>query len=172
MNSFELLAVIILAGAILILIYYYLQNNPRTSWSNLQSSFSDISSTGSSYMNLNKKNTENDGGENTSDSFSGENLHEMGDMVKGKFKGVSSSTDNISNKIDKFLDEKSEVLISDWSLATLDDISSLEEKFDITTKKVDDLEDRFNNFESATNDKFDDYEARLKNIEDKLSDDE
>lgn len=166
MTPIEILAVLILIIAILILFYYYLQNNPHT-LNRIKSSTPSINySTG---QNLNVNEGFQDVSGRVKETFSGDNIHEMGDKVKDTFKGVSSSTDNITHKIDKFLDEKSEEVISDWSLATLDDISSLEERFEITTNKIDSLEERFENFSDYTNEKLNEFESRLEKIEDNSS---
>ena len=41
------------------------------------------------------------------------------------------NTDAFSNKIDAFLDEKSEELIQSWSLATTNDLKDLEDRFEV-----------------------------------------
>lgn len=102
MSPAELLAVLILAGAILLLIYYYI-NEPR-----------QIDVVKSRVLGRRE-------GEMTKKAY------KIGDKIMSKVKEVPISTDTIS-KNRCILEEKSDELIKDWSLATKDDISKLEKR--------------------------------------------
>ena len=60
------------------------------------------------------------------------------------------NTDVFSKKLDAFLDEKSDELIKDWSLATTKDLDELESKFTKTTDSVDELEKSFDEFKKSS----------------------
>ena len=57
-----------------------------------------------------------------------ESVSGMGEKIKDKVTG-SDSTDDLSKRIDEFLNEKSDQLIKDWELATKNDISDLEKVY-------------------------------------------
>ena len=82
------------------------------------------------------------------------------------------NTDAFSNKIDAFLDAKSEELIKDWSLATTEDVEDLQTKFSQTTANVDSLEKDFNEFKKSseefqklTEEKLNDLDKRIESLE-------
>ena len=101
----------------------------------------------------------------------------MGKRIKVKLSDIDMSginTDAFSNKIDAFLDAKSDQLIKDWSLATTEDIDDLHSKFSETTTNVDNLEKEFiefkkssEEFQQATQEKLDDLDKRIESLENK-----
>ena len=143
MSPAELLAVLILAGAILLLIYYYI-NEPR-----------QIDVVKSRVLGRRE-------GEMTKKAY------KIGDKIMSKVKEVPISTDTISKKIDAFLEEKSDELIKDWSLATKDDISKLEKRLNAVFRNIDELEHRFNEYREQTNRKFKSIEERIKRLEESV----
>lgn len=159
MEIIEAIAIIILILAILILIYYFLLNSPAT--------FNKIKGHVSAGNNFYR-----DIGEKSSlynDSVDDEDNNSMGEKIKIKLSDIDMSsfnTDAFFKRIDSFLDEKSDQLIQDWSLATKEDLSALEEKFNNTTKSVDNLENEFNKFKESSNEKFEGFEKRIKALED------
>jgi len=160
MDILEVLAIIILAGAILVLLYYYLQNNPdlmdkvRTHVpSSIQSSGEEEKIPGSLNM-----------AENVNDNPNAS----MGEKIKVKFKDIDMpnfNTDIFSKKVDSFLDEKSDELIKDWKLATKDDIDILEKRCEVAYRNVDELAKRFNEYREYTNERIDHIDKRLKKLE-------
>ena len=159
MEAGELLAILILAGAIVVLIYYYIQNNSEA-LTKVKTYIPNITPEGnvSEQASLGDKNID----ENS------ENIS-VGDKLKGRFKDIDMptiNTDSFSKKIDAFLDGKSDELIQDWSLATKNDIDVLEKRCEVACNNIDDLEKRFKEFKNYTNEKIDNFDERLKKLED------
>lgn len=152
MEPAELLAVLILAGAIIILIYYYLIGSGEAARFKTQiygaGGKLGVEEEGAGYM-----------------SGVGEKVSGMGDKIMGKVKDVPISTDIISSKIDAFLEEKSDELIEDWALATKNDINDLQKRLELVARNVDELEHRFNEYRGYTNKKLDSLDERLKKLE-------
>lgn len=174
MDAMEVVAVIILVVAIAILVYYYLLNSPTTMNkirgyvpASADAHMNAVLGKGSSseYTDLSKEvvNDENEESES------------MGKRIKVKLSDIdmsSLSTDAFSNKIDAFLNDKSDQLIKDWSLATKHDINSLEDKFSETTSNVDNLEKDFlefkkssEEFQNSTKDKLEELDKRIDSLE-------
>jgi len=152
MGIIEAFAIIILVLAVLVLAYYYLQNNPVA--------IDKIKT----YVPSNTLN--NNDNFDFDDEF--EDKESMGKKIKVKLSDIDMSsfnTDLFSKKIDAFLDEKSDELIQNWELATKADLSELEERFDSTTNSLDSLEKKFNTFKDDSNKKFDDFESRIEKLE-------
>ena len=170
MNATEAIAVIILIIAIVILIYYYLINSPAT-MSKLRSYVptSADAHMGQVFSNSSGSNDLSNEEPNNDDSES------MTNKIKVKLSDIDTSslnTDFFSKKIDAFLEAKSDELIKDWSLATIDDLENLESKFDKTVADVDSLEKDFLEFKSSseefqkvTKDKLDDLDKRIESLE-------
>ena len=157
MDIVEIVAIIILILAIVILLYYIISAK-----SNVLDKVKDYVPAS---MDTGEPETMPSGAyENEEDKVS------MGDKIKYTFKDVPSSlnnsTDLFSKKLDSFLDEKSEELIEDWSLVTKDDLSILEERCDTACESIDDLEKRFNDYQTNTDDNIADLDTRLKALED------
>ncbi len=99
----------------------------------------------------------------------------MTKSIKVKLSDIDMSsinTDAFSNKLDAFLDEKSDELIKDWSLATNDDLKDLEAKFLKTTESVDALDKDYQEFkksskefQKATEEKLNDIDKRIEALE-------
>ena len=157
MDIVEIVAIIILILAIVILLYYIISAK-----SNVLDKVKDYVPAS---MDTGEPETMPSGAyENEEDKDS------MGDKIKYTFKDVPSSlnnsTDLFSKKLDSFLDEKSEELIEDWSLVTKDDLSDLEERCDTACESIDDLEKRFKDYQTNTDDNIADLDTRLKALED------
>ena len=157
MDIVEIVAIIILILAIVILLYYIISAK-----SNVLDKVKDYVPAS---MDTGEPETMPSGAYgNEEDKVS------MGDKIKYTFKDVPSSlnnsTDLFSKKLDSFLDEKSEELIEDWSLVTKDDLSDLEERCDTACESIDDLEKRFKDYQTNTDDNIADLDTRLKALED------
>ena len=157
MDPVSLLAILVLAGAIVVLIYYYLVN----------SSDVDMSTYKAQMHGLGDYIGGNESVHVASEKVSGvgEKVSDMGDKIRGKVRDVPISADVLSSRIDAFLDEKSDELIKDWELATKNDITSLDERMKANTQQIDDLEKRFNEYCNYTNEKLDSFDERLKKLE-------
>lgn len=159
MEAIELLAILILAGAILVLIYYYIQNNSEA-LTKVKTYIPNITPDGdvSEQLSLEGKKIAGSSG----------NIS-VGDKLKVKFKDIdmpSINTDSFSKKIDTFLDGKSDELIKDWSLATKNDVDALEKRCEVAYRNIDDLDRRFKEFRNYTNERIDRIDKRLKKLED------
>ncbi len=175
MTALEIFAILILAGAVIVLLYYYLQEMNRTgsagfdtlksSASNMGKGVSDAGSRVSDGISqqYSSRNVEGEGRM----SGVGERVSGMGEMLKGKVKEVPISTDVLSGRIDEFLNEQSDQLIEDWELATKSDVGKLEKKYSKVARDIDDLERRFNEYRGHANKKFEHIEQRLDTLEGK-----
>ncbi len=94
-----------------------------------------------------------------------ERMAGMGEKIKGTVKGVPKSTDTLSNRIDLFLNDKSDQLIKDWELATKDDVVDLEKRYSKVTRDLGELDGRFNEYRGYTNKKLKKIEERLEKLE-------
>ena len=166
MEAIEIVAIIVLVIAIIVLVYYYLLNTP-TAMNKLKSyiptgadaHMSEVISQNTNYPKLNK--------ENDSESVT--------KRIKVKLNDIDMSginTDAFSNKLDAFLDEKSDELIKDWSLATTKDLKELEAKFLETSESVDALDKDYQEFKKSsmefqktTEDKLNDIDKRIEALE-------
>jgi hypothetical protein len=99
----------------------------------------------------------------------GEKVSGIGEKIKGSVKGVSKtasqSTDDLSVKIDQYLDEKSNQLIIDWELATNNDIENVEKKYARVSENMSTLTSTFNEYREDTNKKIKKIEERLERLE-------
>ena len=176
MEAIEVVAVLILIVAIIILIYYYLLNSPETAGklrnyvpTTADAHLGEVLGNGSGYDDLSKE--EMPVGEGNSESGS------MSKRIKVKLSDIDMSSlksDAFSNKIDAFLDEKSDQLIKDWSLVTTNDLEELESKFSETTTHVDSLEKSFDEFKKSSEEfqkvaeeKLEDLDKRIETLENK-----
>ena len=172
MDITEGIAIIILILAILCLVYYYLQNmDSFKSTEDIKNLFtsphSSSEDSGSTTIKIDDEDVE--GKEESKDD---EKVSTV-DKIKISFKDIDMAaalnTDAFTKRLDAFLDEKSEELIENWSLATVDDLSSIEERCELACNNIDDLEKRFGEYSTITNEKIDDLDNRLKNIEKSLN---
>ena len=171
MEAMEAVAIVILIIAIVVLVYYYLLNSPETA----QKLRNYVPTSADAHMNevLGK----DSGYDLTKDDVAHSDSESMGKRIKVKLSDIDMSglnTDAFSNKIDAFLDAKSDELIKDWSLATTDDLGELESKFGETTANVDNLEKSFNDFKKSseefqktTEEKLNDLDKRIESLENK-----
>ncbi len=166
MEIIEAVAIIILVIAIAVLVYYYLLNSPGT----MNKIKSYIPTSADAHMNeVLSQNTEYNDLKKEKDSES------VTKRIKVKLSDIdmaSINTDAFSKKLDSFLDEKSDELIKDWSLATKHDLSDLEAKFAETTKSVDALDKDYQKFkksskkfQESTEEKLNDLDKRIEALE-------
>jgi hypothetical protein len=156
MSPFELLAVLIFAGAIVVLFYIYMQDK-NFSFSSVRSGVVETGDKARSTVSGASKNIkieDKNGGvggamlgvsEKARSAFSGasdkvkvdsstisgvsDKVSGVSEKLKGTVKGVPQSTDELSNKIDLFLEERQGQIIKDWELATKDDVFDLEKRY-------------------------------------------
>lgn len=160
MDALEVLAVLILAGAIIVLLYYYLQNN-----ADLMNKVRDYVP---SSVQSNVEEEKVPGGLNMAENINENSSTSMGEKIKVKFKDIDMpnlNTDVFSKRIDSFLDEKSDELIKDWELATKADVDILEKRCEVAYRNVDELAKRFNEYREYTNERMDHIDQRLKKLE-------
>lgn len=162
MEVVEIVAIIILLIAILILIYYYLINTPST----MNKIKGYIPSGADAHMNeVIAQNTD------YSDLKKEKESESMTKRIKVKLSDIDMSginTDAFSKKLDAFLDEKSDELIKDWSLATTNDLEDLEAKFLETTESVDALDKDYQEFKKASKEFQEATEEKLKDIDKRI----
>lgn len=169
METIEIVAVIILIIAILVLVYYYLLNSPGTK----DKLRSYIPTTADAHMGevLGGKDSTN----NVKPAKSKKDSDSVTKRIKVKLSDIDMSginTDAFSQKLDAFLDAKSDELIKDWSLATSEDVEDLQSKFTETTNNVDKLEEDYLEFKKAskefqqvTEEKLNDLDKRIESLE-------
>ena len=204
MTPLELLAILVLAGAIVVLLYFYMQDNRNLSFAKARSvAFDTGEKARSTVSGASEKVKGEDNGmggigekmsgmgekartvvsgvgekvsgstENVSEGSMMNNVSEkvsgVSEKIKGSVKGVSKSTsestDSLSNKIDIFLNDKSDQLIKDWELATKDDIVDIEKRYTKVSRDLDTLDSRFNEYRGSTNKKLKKIEERLDKLE-------
>jgi hypothetical protein len=192
MTALELFAILVLAGAVIVLLFYYLRDRSisietmRTDATNLgetvRTGASDLGGkvagegsmqgVGEKVSGVGEKINISGVGEKVSGVSEKINVSGVSDKVsgvgkslKGKVKEVPISTDVLSGKIDQFLDEKSDQLIKDWELATKKDTGTIKKKYNKVTTDLNDLERRFNEYRGHTNKKFEHIEKRLTALE-------
>ena len=94
-----------------------------------------------------------------------EKVSGLGEKVKGTVKGVPTKSDELSERIDSFLEERKDQIIKDWELATKNDVSDLEKRYLKLSTDMGKLDSRFNEFRSSSVKKFKDIEERLDKLE-------
>lgn len=167
MDAVEAIAILVLIIAILVLVYYYLLNSPKTMEklknfvpTTADAHMDEVLGKDPDYADLDKE-------EEKSDSMSKRIKVRLSDIDMS-----SINTDAFSHKIDAFLDEKSDELIKEWSLATTDDLEILESKFIETSNSVDALEKDYlefkkssEEFQKDTEDKLAEIDRRIESLE-------
>ncbi|WP_407414655.1 hypothetical protein [Methanobrevibacter sp.] len=172
MDAMEAVAIIILVIAIAVLVYYYLLNSPE----HVNKLRNYVPTSADAHMNkVLNRDSEPAYDDLPKEDAADESEGSMTKRIKVKLSDIDMSslnTDAFSNKIDAFLDAKSDQLIKDWSLATTDDLEELESKFSKTTSNVDALEKSFDEFkkssaefQKATEEKLDDLDKRIESLE-------
>jgi hypothetical protein len=195
MTPLELLAILVIAGAIVVLLYFYMQDTRNLSFAKARSvavetgekarstvsgasekvkgEDNDMGGVGSKMSGMGEKatgmgdrvrSTVSGAGEKITSSGVSEKVSGVSEKLKGSVKGATS-TDSMSNKIDLFLDEKSDQLIKDWKLATKDDILDIEKRYTKVSRDLDTLDSRFNEYRGSTNKKLKKIEERLDKLE-------
>ncbi|HSO25873.1 MAG TPA: hypothetical protein VLR54_04545 [Methanobacteriaceae archaeon] len=187
MTALELLVILVLAGALVVLFYSYMQNNRqlnlgrvRSDATNLgqrvygeasdfggkvQGGASDLGEKVSGEGSMSGMGEKiNVSGVSEKASGVGAKVSDMGGKIKEKV-SISSSKDDLSESIDQFMTEKSDQLIKDWELATKKDISDLEKRYNTASRNISELETRFNEYRGFTNKKIKKIEERLDKIE-------
>jgi hypothetical protein len=173
MTPLEIFAILVLAGAVIALLYYFIREMNTTGSAGFDTLKSSASNMGKGVSNMGSRVSEgisqqytgfNDEGESRMSGVS-ERVSGMGDKLKGKVKEVPISTDVFSGRIDEFLHEQSDQLIKDWELATKSDLGALEKKYSKVSRDIDDLERRFDEYRGHANKKFENIENRLTALE-------
>jgi len=192
MTPLELLAILVLAGAIVVLLYYYMLDNRSQSLIRARSVITETGQKARSTVSGANEKVEDDGVGGIGDKMSGmgekarsavsgagekvtidgsmidgvsEKMAGMSEKIKGTVKGVPKTTDTLSNKIDLFLNDKSDQLIKDWELATKEDIVDLEKRYSKVSRDLGELDGRFNEYRGYTNKKLKKIEERLEKLE-------
>ena len=174
MDAMEAVAIIILIIAIVILVYYYLLNSPET----MTKIRKVVPERADAHMDeVLGKTPDSAFGLAEEDGLEKEDSESMSKRIKVKLSDIDVSginTDAFSNKIDAFLDAKSDELIKDWSLATTNDLEELQTKFTETTSNVDNLEKNFEEFKKSseefqkvTEERLGDLDKRIESLENK-----
>ena len=176
MTPLEFLVILALVAVLAVLLYSYLQNNREL---NLGRVRSDATGLGQRVYGEASDFGEKVSGEGTMSGMSeklnvsgvsekvsgvGEKVSDMGGKIKDKV-STSSSTDDLSERIDLFMSEKSDQMIEGWELATKNDITGLEKRFETATRNIGDLEKRFDEYRGSTNKKLEKIEERLEKLE-------
>jgi hypothetical protein len=190
MNALELLAILVLAGAIVILLYYYMQDTRNQSLIRARTIIAETGEKARSTVSGSDEDNARDMGvgdkmsgmgEKARSAVSGasekvtidgsmidgvsEKMAGMSERIKGTVKVVPKSTDILSSKIELFLDDKSDQLIKDWELATKSDVMNLEKRYGKVTRDLGELDGRFNEYRGYTNKKLKKIEERLEKLE-------
>jgi archaellum component FlaC len=193
MTPLELLAILVLAGAIVVLLYYYMQDTRNSSFVRARSYITETGEKARSTVSGSVEGDEEGNGlGRVGDKMSGmsekartavsgasekvtiegsmidgvsEKMAGMSEKIKGTVKGVPKSTDTLSNRIDLFLNDKSDQLIKDWELATKEDVVDLEKRYSKVSRDLGELDGRFNEYRGYTNKKLKKIEERLERLE-------
>lgn len=191
MTALELLAILVLAGAIVVLLYYYMQDTRNQSLIRARTIITETGEKARSTVSGSEENRTEDNNavgdkmsgmsEKARSAVSGasekvtidgsmidgvsEKMAGMGERIKGTVKGVPKSTDVLSSKIELFLDDKSDQLIKDWELATKKDVIDLEKRYSKVSRDLGELDGRFNEYRGYTNKKLKKIEERLEKLE-------
>lgn len=180
MTPLEIFAIMVLVGAVIVLLYYYLQDNRNLNLGRMKNDatnlgervYGEASNLGEKVQGGTGNIGEKVSGEGSMSGMSeklnvsgvSEKVSGMGEKIKGKV-SVPISTDNLSHRIDLFLNEQSDQLIEDWDLATKKDLTTLEKRFNVVALDIETLEKRFNEYRGATNKKLESIEDRLEKLE-------
>jgi hypothetical protein len=174
MTPLEVFAILVLAGAVVVLLYFYMQDNRNLNLGRVRDNATNlgdkVSGEGSmsgvgEKINVSGVSEKVSGvGEKIHVSGVSEKMSGMGERLRGKV-NVPISTDTLTSRLDLFLNEQSDQLIEDWDLATKKDLSELEKRFNVVSLDFDALEKRFSEYRGATNSKLESIEKRLEKLE-------
>lgn len=169
MEVVEAIAIIVLVLAVLFLVYYYLKNlksfDASATSESIKGIFNSPRSSSSNADVSNDSTTVDIDGESDEDEEKVSTVDKLKISIKDIDMAAALNTDAFSKRLDAFLDEKSEELIENWSLATTNDLSSLEERCELACNNIDDLEKRFSEYANVTDSKLEDLDNRLKSLE-------
>ena len=93
---------------------------------------------------------------------SGESSTLLGNKLSGKLS--LSSSDLISKRVDEMIERRVEELIDSWGLATTEDLEQVERRVDALDRRLEELEQRFNEFRNDIRRKIERLEARLREL--------
>jgi len=93
---------------------------------------------------------------------SGESSTLLGNKLSGKLS--LSSSDIISKRVDEMIERRVEELIDSWGLATTEDLEQVERRVDALDRRLEELEQRFNEFRNDIRRKIERLEARLREL--------
>ena len=168
MDAMEAVAVVILIAAIIVLIYYYLLNSPST----MNKLRNYVPSAADAHMDvILGKNSDDYSDLTPEEPVQKEEGESMSKRIKVKLSDIDMSSinaDAFTKKIDTFLDEKSDELIKNWSLATTDDLDNLQSKFSETAGSVDELEKSFNEFKKSSQEFQENTEKKLEELDSRI----
>lgn len=152
MEAATILAIVILIIALLIIFYYYLQATNNKVYQNIHAQAAGISTRVGQEEYIS----------NISDK-----MNDFGDKIKDRIQDEDdvehiSKTDIISKKINQFIDEQSEQVITDWDLVTHKDLDSVIEKYDL-------LKDELDDYKQSNDKRVDTLESRLDKIDENIN---
>lgn len=173
MTALELFAILVLAGVVILLLYYYLQEMNRTGNTGFDTVKSSVYTMGKGVSDAGSRVSGGISHQYNNSSAEGESrmsgvterVSGYGEKLKGRVKDVPINTDVFSGRVDEFLHERSDQLIKDWSLATKSDLGQLEKRYEKVSRDVDELSKRFDEYRNYANKKFEHIEERLDALE-------
>ncbi|WP_088335601.1 MULTISPECIES: hypothetical protein [unclassified Methanopyrus] len=89
----------------------------------------------------------------------GESLSMLRDKIS-----LTTRSDVITKKVDELIERRVEELIDSWGLATTEDVEKVEKRVDALDRKLNELEQRFNEFRNDIRRKVERLESRLREL--------
>ncbi|AAM01646.1 hypothetical protein [Methanopyrus kandleri] len=89
----------------------------------------------------------------------GEGLSMLRDKIS-----LTTRSDVITKKVDELIECRVEELIDSWGLATTEDVEKVEKRVDALDRKLNELEQRFNEFRNDIRRKIERLESRLREL--------
>ncbi|WP_456482030.1 hypothetical protein [Methanopyrus sp.] len=77
---------------------------------------------------------------------------------------LTAKSDVITRKVDELIERRVEELIDSWGLATTEDVEKVEKRVDALDRKLNELEQRFNEFRNDVRRKIERLESRLREL--------
>ncbi|WP_457620916.1 hypothetical protein [Methanopyrus sp.] len=77
---------------------------------------------------------------------------------------LTTKSDVITKKVDELIERRVEELIDSWGLATTEDVEKVEKRVDALDRKLNELEQRFNEFRNDIRRKIERLESRLREL--------